>query len=639
MAVGAGSIGLQTEVLTHSFLGMVPADQNLTAEVTVPLPTGTRVHDHVIDEWLRAVPDGHIYRVVHAQTGAVASLHEYLPAAWAFRDAEGVMAKPGRGREFQVGLRRFLLRARQLRELEHPSLPRLIEAWPSHGTACILTAPAATKTLSDVVLVAGGRLALEQAWPWLCACCDLAEWLHQQGKIHGAWDPETIGVTEAGALILPMPEVDGPAHPASPWMPLEQTALAPKGVQRGPWTDVFGISGLAAFMLTGQSPATARRQPTTPLINTTARAPRAAAPETLPRAMMAAIRVSLLPNARQRPQDIAQLKAMMGLFATAPVLSDELKAALAAPVAPPKLPRSGLHMPAEPAADAPVRSSDAEPANRRERGSTGSTILARARDSGFGGLITTPMPLSPLAEPASRADFSKGAAADAKAEAFPAYRELPAWDGDEPLPPDPAVRRRKWSAGAAAAGTAMVAIAALWVFVDSPPKPQDPAAVAAALQARDMDRLLKATPPAAGGRPNPTSEAVSPTPAPPTVAAVPEPASTTDAGTLKDPQTAGSPGLATASVPSPKQAQPQPRALPSTQAQAPSAAAAEPAARGAQQPAVVPRPASRPPVALAQAQQGEGRAAPPARGPSCSQILLEQSLGARVSAADVRNCR
>jgi hypothetical protein len=427
-------------------------------------------------------------------------------------------------------------------------------------------------------------------------------------------------------------------------MPLEQTALAPKGVQRGPWTDVFGISGLAAFMLTGQSPATARRQPTTPLINTTARQPRAAAPETLPRAMMAAIRVSLLPNARQRPQDIAQLKAMMGLFATAPVLSDELKAALAAPAAPPRLPRSGLHMPAEPAADAPVRPSDAGLVGRRERGSTGSTVLARARDSGFGNLTTAPMPLRPLAdEPAPRQDAAKALASDAKPEAFPAYRELPAWDGDEPLPPDPAVRRRKLSAGAAAAGAAMVAIAALWVFVDSPPKTQDPAAIAAALQARDMERMLKATPPAAGGPPSTPTQTSPPEPAlPSAVTAAPA----TVAAVVSSPS-------ATAPIRTPPMPEPQTadstirRDVPASQARAPvlspmpspAPGAGESTSRLAERPAAAPRAASKPPVAFAHAQPGEGRPSPAARGPSCSQILLEQSLGARVSAADVRNCR
>jgi hypothetical protein len=596
------------------------------------------VHDHVIEQWLRAVPDGYVYRVIHVQTGAVAALHEYLPAAWAFRDAEGVMAKPGRGREFQVGLRRFLLRARQLRELTHPSLPRLIEAWPSHGTACILTSPAASKTLSDVVIANGGRLPLDQAWPWLCACCDLAEWLHQQGKIHGSWDPEIIGVTEDNRLVLPMPEVDGPAHPASPWMPLEQTALAPKGVQRGPWTDVFGISGLAAFMLTGQSPATARRQPTAPVINTTARASRtSASAETLPRAMMAAIRVSLLPNARQRPQDIAQLKAMMGLFSTAPVLSEELKAALAAPVVP-QVPRKQPGMAPETLS---LRPADAlaPPASRtRELLQTQPTGLPGS--SAFGELPTEPMPLTPsgearvLAPAASRPGDAIAEPADLQ-QAYPAYRDVPAWDGDEPLPPDSGVRRRL-TAGAAAAGAALVAVAAIWVVVTDKPTTDRAAATTESAQSRDMDGMLKSAPPAAGRTAQDTSPVVTSTPGSSQAAqatgpsAVPAPSAQLQApAPLPAPSLPPAPEVAVA----PAQ---QPSAGPAAKAAAPE----PPRSQAMDKPSGTARSAGKPAAATTQAPTTEPRSASTApRGPSCSQILLEQSLGAKVSPEDLRNCR
>jgi hypothetical protein len=615
---------------------MVPVDPNVTAEAAVPLPAGTRLHDHVIETCLRAVPDGYVYRVVQTQTGAVAALHEYLPAAWAFRDTEGVLAKPGRGREFQVGLRRFLLRARQLRELEHPSLPRLIEAWPSHGTACILTAPAAERTLSDVVTSAGGRLPLDQAWPWLCACCDLAEWLHQQGKIHGAWDPETIGVTEDNRLILPMPEVDGPAHPASPWMPLEQTALAPKGVQRGPWTDVFGISGLAAYMLTGQSPALARRQPTAPVINTTPRASRtSASADTLPRAMMAAIRVSLLPNARQRPQDIAQLKTMMGLFATAPVLNEELKTAEAAQELRELAAPAQMVLPAQSVMEArPGRALDESLSVSRTAASPMPT------SGGFGELPTEPMPLvsteSAEAWPSATTRLAAAgehtahsATVSRPAEPQQVDRELAAWNGEEPLPPDPAIRRRL-SVGAGAVGAALVAAALVWVVVVDRPAPVDRsiATKGPSDPLRDADRTLSHAPPAAG-----TPRVQEPTQAPAGPAEVAAQAEAPRQAEVAAPARAERPTVAVAAPSTAANEKPRRSTSPvAGDAPAKKAAASEkPASQQANRTAGNAAPSA--------AAEATSRATPASRTPSCSQLLLEQSLGATVSPADLRNCR
>ncbi len=723
---------MPTADIAPNLSGIVPADRNMTDEVGATLPAGARVHDHIIEQWLRAVPDGHVYRVVHAQTGAVASLHEYLPAAWAFRDAEGVLAQPGRGREFQVGLRRFLLRGRQLGELHHPALPRVIESWPSHGTACILTTPVASRSLSDVVLAAGGRIPLEQAWPWLCACCDMAEWLHQQGKIHGAWDPETIGVRDNQDLVFPMPEVEGPAHPASAWMPLEQSALAPKGVQRGPWTDVFGIAALAAFMLTGQSPANARRRPTGLAVNLSPgpyRAP--ATQETLPRAMMAAIRVSLLPNARQRPQDIAQLKSMMGLFATAPVLSDELKPVLRLPVAAPT-----MVMPRLPANDLPLRAAAGtsrarlallkrvdRPEQNPEAASThpeaevqepASPVAEPPAVRIFAVATEARTPVPPVAPPAeaplrpseqdeplptraSAAGVDPSVAGSVAAPTpTPVVADAQQADGSANLPP---VRRRRLSAPvlAVALGAAVVAVVGLWTSLSAPsvqPAPQ----LAGDPRAQDIERLLKSAPSAAGpavattaqpaqpapsvigsntagvsaapiaGAVSPTAAAVLPPPVAGPVATVsPPPASRSLGDTVPKPApalkaaAAEAKPLAVGGQNRPKASAERPREPRQAMAAADTRNDAT-ARRGAVRPEVPPtRLARAPDIKPESARPGKStsparpadsvsgqklaQAAPRAGAPadrrtlSCTQVLLEQSLGARVSPADVRNCR
>ena len=291
-----------------------PPDVSLMSDT---LPAGVRVREQIIEGFIRGLPEGRLYRVQHAVTGQQAMLHEYLPEAWVRRVGDNVSVIPGRGPEFRAGMQRFLLRAQQLRAMSHPTLPPLLDLIPSHGTAFAVYPLASVRTLAEVVEQEGGRLPLAQVWPWLNACCDLAQWLHDQGRIHGGFDPNSVWVLENGQLMLPPPELEEGYRPPSPWVALEQTVLASTGTPRGPWTDVYGVGGLACFMLTGQGPKNvARRAMAAPRPPGTGPGwvdSRSAALDPVPGVLKAAIRVSLMPNPRERPQDIGQFRAMLGL--------------------------------------------------------------------------------------------------------------------------------------------------------------------------------------------------------------------------------------------------------------------------------------------------------------------------------------
>jgi hypothetical protein len=284
-----------------------------TRDVLAP---GTCVQDQQVVRWLRAVPDGHLYRVAHVQTGVESTMHEYLPRSWALREGDSVVALTGRGPEFRAGLQRFLLRAQQAKQLEHPALPTVQDLWSCQGTAYALMPVVEGRSLGEVVAAHKGRLPPQMIWPWLRTCCDVAERLHAQGRIHGAWDPSAIWVMDNGELLLPTPEVDGGAQAPSPWVALEQTVLAPGRAQRGPWTDVFGIGALAGFMLTGQNPSMMARLLASHRMPASAEGGAPALPsdaEPQVQMVLAAIRLCLAPNPRERPKDIAQLRSMMAL--------------------------------------------------------------------------------------------------------------------------------------------------------------------------------------------------------------------------------------------------------------------------------------------------------------------------------------
>ena len=582
------------------------------------LSPGTRIQDLVVEQWVRAVPDGHHYRVVNASTGRGATLHEYLPRAWCQRQDDGVRALPGHGQDFQAGMRRFMMKARQLRTLEHPALPLLLDTWSSHGTAYALLSPLPAQTLAEVVAAQGGRLRLAQAWPWMCACFEFAEWLHRQGKIHGAWDPESIWVQEDQRLLMAAPEVDGGVRLASPWVALEQTAQAPSGIKCGPWTDVFGIAAIAAFMLTGQSPATARRLPLAAWMppappGTAARKPSGEPP---PRALLAAIRVSLLPNPRQRPQDIAQLKAMMGLGPQLPVLQD-------GDSLPPEAPDSILGGDTVPMHELP---DTALPQPARAIAAAAAAASAAQAAIGAPPVVAPPVVPIPLSE--------------AETEPIPLMAE--------PAPPvhpgvAAAVRPRRSPSVFVLAGLALVAVLVGWLALRPEPG-ADPLAQRppAATPDKALDRLLESAPPAAG-----PGVVAAPAAAPGAVAA---PAAAPGAVAVP----AAAPGPVASSVAGGGPGQPRPaNAAAAAQAATGDAGRGGPAAAGSGPVAGSPVARAVAGAAAASPQESTSAGASPASPPTtakpgaegapataagrrlsrCSQALIEKSLGGAAGGA------
>jgi hypothetical protein len=601
------------------------------------LSPGTRLQDLVVERWVRAVPDGHHYRVVHAATGRGATLHEYLPRAWAHREGGSVRALPGHEQDFELGLRRFTTKARQLKGLAHPSLPLLLDVWASHGTACALMSPLPAQTLAEVVAAQGGRLRLAQAWPWIRACFELAEWLHEQGRIHGAWDPDAIWVQEDQRLLMAAPEGDAGVRPPSPWVALEQSHPSPSGVRCGPWTDVFGIAAIAAFMLTGQTPSTARRLPLSawmPPMPAGAASPGSArrpAGEPPPRALLAAIRVSLLPNPRQRPQDIQQLKAMMGLGTQPPVAGDRELASL-----PPDMPQTQFGEETQPQLDGspPPWRQTLAPGDRTPA-APASLVVAPSRPQ----VAASPLPPAARTPPA-RSPFVAVLVGTALAVAGVAWVMTTRPDGAAPVagtsgPPGADAIERLMRSSPPAAGRPAQGTAGVGSVVPGaapvPPAPVPPAPAASVLPPTPPATAAPAPVPAAGSVPTP---AAVPAPTPPALPARP-------AAAPPVPVPPASPASAPVPAPAPAPA-PAPNApsSPAVRSPGPAApAAAGPRTAPSSAGPAVPGAATRPSVAPAViARPAAAASAAPERALSgCSKSLLQQSLGGR-AATDSKEC-
>lgn len=657
----------------------MPSDPHSAPAGLHALAPGTRVQDHVIVAWLRSLADGHLYRVVDAATGTPATLHEYLPGAWATRDGGQVLALPSRGPEFRAGLHRFLLRAQQLKQLDHPALPVLADLWSCDGTAYALMPPLVGQSLAEVVQAQGGSLPLTMVMPWLRTCCDVAEHLHAQGKLHGAWDPQAVWVLQNGKLLLPPPEIEGGVQTPSPWSALEQTVLAPGRAQRGGWTDVYGIAALAGFMLTGQNPIALMRQ-----MGAYRWAPGTISgeDENQPGALMAAIRVGLMANPRERPQQVSQLRAMMGIAPMVPLRRHrQLMAGRPTPAAAPggealrrRSPGAGPAPGAKPSGQGgfprgfsptlPPPETALPPASVRPAGPGPVTPPGPPPPSDGPGrepADQTPLPELPPHLRASiegtgpnwplqlapQARYGQ-AAQDGPGDTVPAT--LPGELDEAAEPPEPLAiggpakvppaarahaRRGTLQIALAMAAAALLAVA---LFILEPPSATQLAGPAPTPTERvaELERVIRGAPPSAGP---PTAAApAAPVPAP----AAANGSAGQGAVALQGPPAALAAGAAIAGAPEPAAAAP----VPASPERGLAEAAAKPAT-GASAAALPspPGPAAAGAAAVAGVSGAESADAAPrlaarARLPRCSQALLEQSLGQSGAQNQIsRECR
>ncbi|MCW5771111.1 MAG: protein kinase [Rhodospirillaceae bacterium] len=286
------------------------------------LPEGTRLHNYALVRVLGAGGFGITYMAREEVTERAVAIKEYLPSSLAVRERDGMTVHPvseSTRNDYEWGLSRFRQEAKVLLSLRHHNIVPSLNYFEANGTAYLVMEYQEGQTLAQ--LTAGGT-ALEESEvrDFIFPLLDGVEYVHKNGLLHRDIKPDNIFIRLDGTPVL----IDfGSARQALGHHSHSLTAVVTDGYapfeqyerqgDQGPWTDIYALGAVLFRCLVGHRPPTATKRLSTFFRG----APDPAAPgfETIrqrcSRPLAAAIEAALAVNGEDRPQTIADLRAMI----------------------------------------------------------------------------------------------------------------------------------------------------------------------------------------------------------------------------------------------------------------------------------------------------------------------------------------
>lgn len=283
-----------------------------------PLPIGTRLGSFELRGVLGLGQYGYGYRVWDLESENEYAVKEYLPADLARREgATQVLPRRIEDEErFAQGLRAFLDEGKFLSRVRDPGLVTVYGSWEENGSAYMAMDLVAGRNLKETMQARGRpprEPALRALLQPLLAAVDA---LHRAGLEHRdiALSSIVIGPDHRPVLMdlgsprrLAAARGDpGPSGPREGFAPPEMYATG-AALQRGPWTDVYGLGAVLHCLMVGKPPAPAPLR-----VNGTAAL---TWPEAVLRRhtleFLAVVEWMLAPQPRDRPQDIGAVRAAL----------------------------------------------------------------------------------------------------------------------------------------------------------------------------------------------------------------------------------------------------------------------------------------------------------------------------------------
>lgn len=287
------------------------------------MPAGTRLEEYEIEGLIANGSLALVYRAYDRVLKLHVAIREYLPDALARRgdDVQVVLREREHAQCFERGRQAFVNESRVLAHCQHPALPRVLRIVHHHGTVCRVMRCCPGPSLLEHRQALAGPPDAATLRAWLDGLLGALDELHGQGFVHGAVSPAKILMlpgqgpvlmsSDAVRAALISGSTRGMMASLGPgFMPLEQREPSADR-PLGPWTDLYALAATLHFFIGGQAPAPlaadapAGFEPLGALWQRLHGGP-AVAP-----ASLGVLDACLAESAAQRPQSVAQLRALL----------------------------------------------------------------------------------------------------------------------------------------------------------------------------------------------------------------------------------------------------------------------------------------------------------------------------------------
>lgn len=264
---------------------------------------------------------GIVYHAKDHSLGRDVALKEYMPAAFAGRvgGTQVTMLSEHYAETFQVGLHSFVNEAQLLAQFDHPCLVKVYRFWEANGTGYMAMPFYQAPTLKQLLKEDHQMLAQED-WlrNFLAHILDALEVLHAKQCYHRDIAPDNILMLENDRPLLldfgAARRVIGDMTQALTvilkpgYAPIEQYGDM-TNMSQGPWTDFYALASVVYFIITDKVPPAAL----TRLVSDSLTPLSESAAGRYSAEFLRAIDVALGVRPEQRPQNVAEFRALLGI--------------------------------------------------------------------------------------------------------------------------------------------------------------------------------------------------------------------------------------------------------------------------------------------------------------------------------------
>ena len=280
------------------------------------LPIDTKIEEFVIQGVVGYGGFGITYRADDTYLGDTVAVKEYCLRDLVWR-GEDLVVRPHRHADSETlrwGIDAFLQEARTLARLNHPNLVRVRRYFEALGTAYLVMPMVEGTSMKDILEAHAGNIETGELREVILKLADALAYLHGEGVAHRDIKPENIIVRDDGTPVF----VDfGSARCFDQLRSSEFTATVSPGYapfeqytgsdRQGPWSDIYALSAVAHFAITGTPPPDAMIR--TENDTYTNLAPKAR--DDIERSFYSAIDAGLRLAPERRPQTIEEFRGII----------------------------------------------------------------------------------------------------------------------------------------------------------------------------------------------------------------------------------------------------------------------------------------------------------------------------------------